>query len=260
MLKRAFKTNNKSPLSPAREALRQADAAVATGRATVTGAEERITRLDALIAADGPAQRALAASVNGDAGKIERFAAGDGSELGSLVSAADSAARAAKIAQAALPPAKGVLAEAVAELARREADKRAALAAVLIEEADAIGRRYCDAFAALAAEHDALVAFARGSGLTSVQLSDAPFEAPRFNLPCMPSGATFSPYLRHAGGASFIATKAMAWRRLAMALASDPAAQFGDAGQPAKEFKSLVIERRRESAHPDVNEVLYDAR
>jgi hypothetical protein len=215
--------------SPARAALLAADAALSEGRLNLAEAEARVARLRAAVDAEAPARSALAAALS------------SGEQAAELVAGAQAAETAAKAAREALPRAEAEQSAAAAAVTDLEMAKQKAVAAVLIEEADALGRRYAAAFKKLVALHDELAGAAQaidGLGPAITLASVASIELPRFRLPSQPqgfltderpadNGPFYTPFLKHVVYGATLAKYAATWRAAAATLAASPTAEIG---------------------------------
>jgi hypothetical protein len=217
-----------APLSPAREVLAAHNALVATARGRVHEIEERVSRLRGVIAAEAPAQEELQAAVAADDGaSLSRLARGGqaGNALDELVAQAEAASRAATVARSATPRAEAELAGAVGEVERLTIERVKLVGAVLIEDADPVGREYRETFKKLCALHDHLAGISRGVapyGVDLVMTIDT-LSAPRFALPSHPpAGSHFDPYLRHRPDEFAIKTTAAEWIERSQQLAAEP--------------------------------------
>jgi hypothetical protein len=222
-----FGRKKKAPASAARDALVAAHKAVAEGRQRLVEAEARVERLQGIIAAEASAQAAVQAAVASDGGRdLVGFAAGEKSRTGQLVVAAETAARAAGVARAALPAAEANVHEAGAEVLQLDDNRKRTAARVLVAHADAFGQAYAETFRKLCEQHDELVGIGRALGALgrNITLVDQAIEAPRFELPSLPAGEVFTTYLRHVPRTRTITTAQTAWSHAGRVLAEDPMA------------------------------------
>jgi primosomal protein N'' len=163
------------PVSPARQALLAADAALADGRLRLSEAEQRVARLRAAVDAEAPARRALADAL------------GSGEEAMGLVSTAQAAETAARSALTALPSAEAAVQEANEALGRLIEARSKAVDRALIAEADSVGREYAKAFDRLMRCYERLCGIdAAVSGKLAFS-PPQPQEMPRFRLPSLPT-------------------------------------------------------------------------
>jgi hypothetical protein len=256
------------PVSPARQALLAADAALAEGRSRLAAAQQHVERLKAIADAAGPADAALRTAVASDGGEeLARLSRGETSEISGLADAADAAKRAAGIALSSLPAAEAELKLAGDALADLETAKRKCVGAVLAEQASELGERYLAAFQQLAAVHDEIVGVARVAasyGRDLILTTDA-LEAPRFALKSMPQGETFSRFLRHVPRGPVIDAVAGIWSRAAQALSDSPTADIAAlvaaaTVEPETAPRPVLInlpQRRRPDDDLSVDEVLW---
>jgi hypothetical protein len=228
-----FKRKRKSapPPSPAREALIAADSALAAGRVRLSEAEARVVRLRAAVEAEAPARRALA-----DA--LAEFG-GSGEMVVGLVAASQAAETAAAAARSGLPAAEAAVKEAGEAVQAAETAKQRAVASVLVEECDRLGRRYVAAFKTLTALHDELAGAAQAIDAMGPPITLATvhtIELPRFRLASMPQGylsgermdgSLYSPFLKHVPHDLVIGKFAATWRSAAATLAASPSADIG---------------------------------
>jgi hypothetical protein len=268
--------NGKSALSSERGELGAIIRQIKAANKTLIELQDTAANLAATVTAGTAAQRelhALVASPSGAAGLADFSAGRDKgrSELApvSPVSISfDKASRAvqsADVARHAIPIVEKEIAQANAEIARLEGQKKAKIQALLIQHGDWLGQKYREAFEEFCHYHDQIVGFARGSGCTNVVLTGETIEVPRFNLPSLAPSDVFSPFLRHVPNSQSIAAASIAWSRFAGRLATDPQADVSAELQPDladqvgrhPEHGSEVKLSIRERHEPDLNEVLY---
>ena len=219
--------------SPAREALVAAATALAESRARAEAAQAAVEQLRAVIDAEKSAQAALQSAVAQDGGAaLARYGGGETTlPIGSLVARADIAARAAVIAKDALPEAEEKQRPAAQEVVQLIGEHRLAVAAVLIDQVDRVGKRYLETFNRLCDLHDQLAGAARGIAAfgCDIALLSEPLEVPRFNLPAMPSGPVYGVCLHHMPRPPAIGVAAAAWSHAGRRLAEDPHADIDQA-------------------------------
>jgi len=241
----------------------------------VARSQAKVDRLTRIAGAETLTDAALADAVNADGGaELEQFAKGGPAPIADLVAAADDAAKAARVARAALPAAEKELEAARARVRTLESEKRQRAGKVLVGHADAIAAEYVRAFERLAELHDMLCGVAGGmdaaGGSQSIILTTEPLEVPRFGLPSMPAATTYSPYLRHIPDQCRINIFASAFRLAANRLVENPSANFADlftdksvsaavAASPRDgDRREITIQhRKRPPEGPTVNEVVF---
>jgi hypothetical protein len=274
----AWLFEKKKPLSSAprpgsRRALFDAEAALTGARSHVAQIEGRIARLRSIVDAGAPAARELQNAVADDGAiGLAEFARGDGGTIAGLVASADAASRAADVARTALPDAERDLADAVASVRRLEADKHAAIEAILLDQGNRLAQRYAKAFRDLCTAHDELSGFARGVALagfaTDVAMASRPLEVPRFRLAALAVGEIYSTIIRHVPVDRVINGTSVLWTRFAKRLAENPIADMNEiiAAMDKDELWTaalprphLVISHRERDEPGNANEVLYDA-
>jgi hypothetical protein len=272
-----------APSSPTRDALLHSIKGIESANATAKAAEANIARLREIVTAVAPAQASVQRAVASDGGKSLASFASEGGKggIGKLIETADSAARAAAVANAALPAAERALVDANAAIGRLEDEKGERVKDVLVEHVDVIAQSYRECFEQLGEIHDSLVAAVEGARLSGARLIDVAMEIPRFNLPALsykppefkntefshhglPRDVVYSPYLKHQSDTDQIGAQRLIWSRFAAALHENPDTKLGDLSLEidpkivaAQTAPGLIRHDRTRANEPSINEVLY---
>ena len=160
-----------------------------------------------MIADADDAQAQLRATIEIAAGRALEAALADGDVSGDnsvakLLASAETTAKAATGARAALPVIEAKLAEVRAEAARLQGDLRVAVIDYLRTRADEIARRYREHVEALFSLHDRLIGVSAALPLASsagstIQMVAPVVEVPRFALPATADRNEFLATIRH---------------------------------------------------------------
>lgn len=212
---------------------------------------------------------ALAASPAGPTG-LTAFVAGESEgEIARGVDKTQRAVHAADVARRALPLVESEIAAACAEVARLDSAKEQKIVEIVRAHGDRLGQKALKAFQDYTACHDQLIGFARGAASArcgvNVLLTEDEVEVPRFNLPSMPCGDSYSVYMTHIPEPEAIAIAARAWSNFVAELRSDVQADvaahlsLGSPGEvnPAR-TSGLTIHPLRQ--REDEKHVVTDAR
>jgi hypothetical protein len=208
-------------------ALAAVNAGIVRARGRVAEAEATIERLRQVIDDEAPAAEAIQSAVAADGGAgLSRFAAGKDGDLAEMVTRSEQATRAALVAKAALPRAEQEFREAIVETETLIAQRAHRVAAVLIEQGDAVAKEYVETFKALCRLHDQISGIAQAVTTMvplDIVLVNAVIEAPRFGcFPALKGGTDFSPFMRHVPIPARIEAAKDQWAERARQLAADP--------------------------------------
>ena len=231
----SVKLNKPAKPAPAgRERLKHFDRELAAANQAAVEIEERIHRLETIIKdADSAHERLQIAILVDNGASLASYSSGqvaDNSEIGKLVIAADTTARSATAAKAALPTAQASLASCHEQAIALNAARVAELDRVMASLADNWAREYQAAFDTMVKCHDRLVGFSnvQQSNLGDIRLIEAPIAAPRFALPSM-GHPDADPFLRAAFPSELtVAASERLWRSVKERLATDSDADISD--------------------------------
>jgi hypothetical protein len=216
-----------------RERLRHFDGEVSKAKSAVADLERRIERLESIIIDADAAHRALQLAIVNDGGvalaSYSTGAASADSEIARLVMAAETSARAATAAKAALPHAQASLENARGQLVSLGEERNAELNRVIAMLADGEARAYQKAFDEMCRLHDQLVGYASvaQANLGDVQLIIDPVKVPRFALPSL-GNADADPFLRHRTNDIVVSDAAKTWSSVRARLVADVDADLSD--------------------------------
>jgi hypothetical protein len=190
------------PKPTGRERLLHLDAELEKANQAAAEIEEKVTRLEGVIAEAARHHEALQLAIMLDGGRaLAELAAGtasDDSDIGRLAALADSSARAKAAAVAALPKARADLQDVQRQAVELHAARVAEVDRVVTNLADNEVRLYEATFAKLCRQHDKLVGFCRvfENNVGDILRTTDPLKIPRFDL--RNQGSTDSdPYHRH---------------------------------------------------------------
>jgi hypothetical protein len=223
------------PKPAGRERLVHFDSELAKANAAAVEIEEKIARLEAILADAEAHHQNLQLAILIDGGvALSNYSAGkesDDSDIGKLVLAERKSAQAKPAAEAALPKAQADLKNVREQAIKLNESRNAELNRVVSNLADVEAVAYAKAFRELARLHDRLVGYCRSgaeSNLGDIQLIVDPLKTPRFALPSL-GNSDADPFIRHALVNDHVANEAARyWRSVRARLESDSEADLSD--------------------------------
>ncbi len=221
------------PAPVGRERLRHFDAEVSKAKEAVADLEQRVERLESIIIDADAAHRALQLAISNDGGvALASYSAGTSpvdSEISKLVMAAETSARAATAAKAALPHAQAALENAKAQVIDLGEQRVSELNRVIAMLADGEARAYQKAFDELGRRHDRLCGWASTAEANQgdIRLTQAPLAVPRFASPSL-GNMDADPFLRHQVNQLDIGDAARMWKEIRGRLELDAGADISD--------------------------------
>jgi exonuclease VII small subunit len=216
-----------------RERLKHLDAETQKAKEAVVEFEQRVQRLESIIADAETAHKALQQAIAADGGKaLEDYASGltkDDDEISKLVMTAENSARAATAAKAALPVAQAALDNVRAQVVVLGEERVAELNRVIAMMADSEARSYQRSFDEMCRRHDRLVGYASVAQMShgDIQLIIDPVKAPRFAFPSMGTIES-DPFLRHQVSSLTVSEAAKQWTEVRARLEADVNADVSD--------------------------------
>jgi hypothetical protein len=216
-----------------RERLRYLDAELAKANAAALEIEQRIQRLETIISEAETHHQALQLAILVDNGvSLSNYSAGkesEDSEISKLVMLADSSARAATAAKAALPQAQASLANVREQAVRLNEERVAELNRVIALLADVEAREYEKAFRVMCRHHDRLVGYSniQQANIGDIRRIEDPQKTPRFALPSL-GNSDADPFLRHRVNESVVAESERMWSTVKQRLQADSDADLSD--------------------------------
>jgi hypothetical protein len=228
----AAKLNKPKPAG--RERLRHFDTELAKANQAAIEIEGRIQRLERIIKDADSAHQALQTVILIDNGaSLASYSSGqatDDSEIGRLVIAADTTARSATAAKAALPAAQASLTSCREQAIRLNEARVAELHRVIGMLADQEARAYVKAFEELGRLEDRLTGYANiaQSNIGDIKLIEEPLKTVRFALPAMGGSKDSDPFLRHRTSSHVTAEAERMWSSVKQRLAADSYADLSD--------------------------------
>jgi hypothetical protein len=230
----AVKLNKPAKQKPAgRERLRHFDSELAKANQAAAEIEARIQRLEKIISdADSAHDRLQVAILVDNGASLASYSSGqatDDSEIGRLVIAADTTARAKAAAVAALPSAQASLQNVREQAVALDAERVAELNRFIATLADVEARAYQKAFEEMCRMHDRLVGYARvaENNIGDIRLVEDPLKTPRFALPSL-GNSDSDPFLRHRTNDHVIAESERMWSSVKQRLQADTDADLSD--------------------------------
>ena len=221
------------PRPSGRDKLRHFDGELAKANAAAVEIEERIQRLESIIAEADAAHQSLQIAIVVDNGRsLSDYSAGkapDDSDIGKLVVLADSSARAATAAKAALPSAQASSANVREQAIRLDEERVKELDRVIAMLADVEARAYQKTFNEMCRMHDRLVGYARvaENNIGDIRRIEDPLKTPRFALPSL-GNSDSDPFLRHRTNDHVIAESERMWSSVKQRLQADTDADLSD--------------------------------
>jgi hypothetical protein len=215
-----------------RERLRHFDAEVSKAKEAVADLEQRVERLEIIVVEADAAHHALQLHIANDGGvSLASYSVGEAadSDVAKLVMAAETSARAATAAKAALPHAQAALENAKAQVIDLGEQRVAELNRVISMLADDECRAYRNAFDELGRRHDRLVGYASVAETNQgdVRLTQSPLAVPRFASPSLGT-LDADPFLRHQPNPLDIGDAARMWKEIRGRLELDASAEISD--------------------------------
>jgi hypothetical protein len=214
-----------------RERLSHFDEEITKGKTTIVDLEQRIQRLESIIAEADLAHRNLQQAIAADDGaELASYSAGTASDhFSKLVMSSENSARAATAAKAALPGANSSLDNAHAQVASLIDQRAAELKRVLAMLGDVDARAYDKAFSDLCRLHDRMVGYASiaEDNVGDVRLTHEPLRVPRFASPSM-GNADADQFMRHQASDLTVKDSARRWSQIRDRLESDANADLSD--------------------------------
>jgi hypothetical protein len=229
----ASSVRRSKPEPVGRDRLKHFDQEVKAAQSAVQEMAERVERLEGIVLEADAAHRALQLAISNDGGvALTSYSAGTSpadSDIAKLVMAAETSARAATGAKAALPHAQSALENAKAQVIALGAQRVAELNRVISMLADDECRAYKNAFDDLGRRHDRLVGYASVAETNQgdVRLTQSPLAVPRFASPSLGT-LDADPFLRHQPNPLDIGDAARMWKEIRGRLELDAGAEISD--------------------------------
>jgi hypothetical protein len=221
------------PKPAGRERLRHFDSELAKANQAAAEIEERIQRLEKIIKDADSAHQALQIAILVDNGaSLASYSSGqatDDSEIGRLVIAADTTARAKAAALAALPSSQADLQNVREQSIKLNEARVAELNRVIAALADVEAREYEKVFREMCRMHDRLVGYSniQQANLGDVQVISDPLKTVRFALPSL-GNSDADPFIRHRPNDHVIAEAQRMWSTVKQRLQADSDADVSD--------------------------------
>jgi hypothetical protein len=228
------KVTQLKPAKPeGRERLRHIDREVSKAHDAVAELEKRVERLKSIIADADTHHRTLQLAIAADSGlALARYSEGNAdadSDIAKLVNLADTSAKAATVARAALPHTETMLNDARSQIPALAEQRNAELNRVVALLADADAQAYRKSFEEMCRLHDCLVGYAQvaQASIGDVQLIIDAVKTPRFALPSM-GNSDADPFLRHRVNEFTVNASAKSWTAVRERLEADADADLTD--------------------------------
>jgi hypothetical protein len=216
-----------------RERLRFIDGEVRKANDAVADLEQRVERLGQIVTDAESNHNALQVAINADGGvALAAYSVGQApadSEISRLVELAESSAKAATAAKAALPSTEAMLDSARSQVKELGDQRNAEMNHVVALLADADARAYQRAFDEMCRLHDRLIGYSNVAQVSigDVQLITENPKTPRFALPSL-GNSDADPFLRHRVNDFTVNDAAKSWATVRQRLESDVDADLSD--------------------------------
>jgi hypothetical protein len=230
----SVKLNKPAKQKPAgRERLKHFDQELTKANQAAAEIEARIQRLEKIISdADSAHDRLQVAILVDNGASLASYSSGqatDDSEIGRLVIAADTTARAKAAAVAALPGAQSSLVNVREQAVALDAARVAEVNRVISQLADSEAREYERAFREMCRLHDRLCGYAsvQEMNVGDIRRIQAPLSTPRFSTPSFGDSLS-DPFLRHQFNELTFNEAQRTWSSVKQRLEADSDADVSD--------------------------------